>query len=780
MIPDSSTNIYNGRKQEFMTTKANVKVNRSESNGQNQFGMFGGVFTPCVLTILGVIMFMRAGFVVGHSGLWLALLILGIGKLITTTTALSISAISTNIKMKGGGVYYMISRVLGPDFGGSIGITLFLANAVGVAFYIIGFTEAVFSVLAPVMSKIHLMGMDGNALVAKFKIVNILSSVIVLALFKLTAKGADVAIKTQYFVFAILMLSVVSFIIGGMMKFDMATYKASAAPQFTDGIGFWTAFAIFFPATTGITAGANMSGDLKDPAKSIPWGTILAILFTAAIYALQLVLMAGASPRADLKSGPFEALQEMSIFGPLVVMGVFAATLSSALGSFLGAPRILQAMGQDRLMKVMEYFAKGEGPANEPKRATVLTFAIAVGIIWAGDLNAVAEVISMFFLIAYGMINLSAFVESKSGNPSFRPTFKAFHWITALIGAIGCAVAMMKINDTYALVALGITAVIYFYLKKRDIQTSYGDAKRGFVFQRTKDNLIYLEGSKVHPKNWRPIMVALCDDAEGDHSIVRTAGWLESSRGLLTVANLIERSGESTDKKIRIRKTREDELRRVLHEEHVKAFAQTVIVDDYFAGLTVFLQSYSIGALKANTVMMEMPHTEDELRLRDFYEKVEILGAFNFNLTILKPGNFSPDKKRRRIDLWWGGDEGSRNGSLMAIFAYLMTLHSTWNGAQLRFMRIISDAREEAEAEAQMQELRKNIRIPAELKIITSTEPFSTVIARESSASDFVFMGMRASDSQEARRSIESQRDLLARLPTTILVWSNGDANIME
>ncbi|MBN2342045.1 MAG: amino acid permease [Deltaproteobacteria bacterium] len=763
-----------------MALKENVKTAQTEESGQNQFGMFGGVFTPCVLTILGVIMFMRAGFVVGHTGIWLALLILGISKLITSMTSLSISAISTNIKMKGGGVYYMISRVLGPDFGGSIGITLFLAQAVGVAFYIIGFTEALFSVLAPLMTKIHLFGMDGNELVEKFKVVQIISSLIVLALFKLTAKGADVAIKTQYFVFAILMLSVAAFVVGGILNFDMATYKAAAKPQFTNSIGFWAAFAIFFPATTGITAGANMSGDLKDPAKSIPWGTILAIIFTAIIYGVQLVLIAGASDRADLKASPFEALQEMSIFGPLVVMGVFAATLSSALGSFLGAPRILQAMGQDRLMKVMEYFAKGEGPANEPKRATVLTFFIAVGIIWAGDLNAVAEVISMFFLIAYGMINLSAFVESKSGNPSFRPTFKYFHWITAFIGAIGCAVAMMKINDTYALVALGITAMIYFYLKKRDIQTSYGDAKRGYVFQRTKDNLIYLEGSKVHPKNWRPIMVALCDDAQGDHSIVRTAGWLESSRGLLTVANLLERVGDSTEQKIAMRQSREQELKRVLHEEGVEAFAQTVIVDDYFAGLTVFLQSYSIGALKANTVMLEMPKTEDELKQRAFYEKVEILGAFNFNLTILKTGNFVPDKKKRRIDLWWGGDGGSQNGSLMAIFAYLMTLHSTWSGAQIRFMRIISNSAEKSHAETQMQDLKKNIRIPAEVKVIQSTESFSEIIARESSSSDFVYMGMRASNSNEARASIESQKELLAKLPTTILVWSNGDANILE
>ena len=171
-----------------------------------------------------------------------------------------------------------------------------------------------------------------------------------------------------------------------------------------------------------------MSGDLKSPERSIPWGTLLAIVFTFFIYLLQLVLVSGSSTRADLKSAPFEALQTMSIFGPLIILGVFSATLSSALGSFLGAPRILQAMGRDGLMKILMFFSKGAGPSDEPQRATILTFIIAMSIIWAGDLNAIAEIISMFFLIAYGTINLSAFVESKGGNPSFRPKFKFFHW----------------------------------------------------------------------------------------------------------------------------------------------------------------------------------------------------------------------------------------------------------------------------------------------------------------------------------------------------------------
>ncbi|MBN2804497.1 MAG: amino acid permease [Deltaproteobacteria bacterium] len=758
-----------------MENVKNVKVDSvDDGSAQARFGLFGGVFTPCVLTILGVIMFMRAGFVVGHSGIWLGLLILGFSKMITSLTALSISAISTNIKMKGGGVYYMISRVLGPDFGGSIGITLYLAQAVGVAFYVIGFSEALFSVAIPLLGDAKLGGLTAADMETHFHITQVISSLIVGVLFMLTSKGADLAIKTQYFVLAILLLSIASFIVGGFIHFDGATYKASMKPQFTSQIGFWAAFAIFFPATTGITAGANMSGDLKDPAKSIPWGTIWAIIFTGAIYGLQMFLVAGSASRADLIADSFGSLQKMSLFGPLVVLGVFAATLSSALGSFLGAPRILQAMGQDRLMKPMIFFAKGEGVTNEPKRATVLTFIIAVAIIWAGDLNAVAEVISMFFLIAYGMINLSAFVESKSGNPSFRPTFKYFHWVTALVGALGCGIAMMKINDSYALIALGVTGLIYFYLKKRDIKTTYGDAKRGYIFQRTKDNLLALEGLTGHAKNWRPIMVTLSDDPQKEHSLIRTAGWLESGRGLMSVATMIASPEDDIIKKIRTKKYTEEEIKRIMESEGVIGFSNCVVSDNYYTALLDFIQSYSIGALKPNTVLLEMPDLKIPESLEHFYKKVELISSFQHNITVYKSGSLAPDKKKRVIDLWWRGEQ---NGSLMAVFAYLMTLHSTWSGATLRLMRIVLNDAEKEIAQKHMEDLKNNIRIPAEIKIINSNEPPLEVINRESGNSDFVFLGMNAQDAESARKSLDIFGGLES-LPTVLLVWSNGEADI--
>jgi amino acid transporter len=663
--------------------------------------------------------------------------------------------------MRVGGVYFMISRVLGPDFGGSIGITLFAANAVGVAFYTIGFTEALTA----------LLGIQ-NVIIGR-----IIATVVATGLFAMTFKGADIVIKVQYVVLLVLLLAVASFMVGGFLDFDHATLRANMKPSAKLSLVFWPAFAIFFPAATGITAGANMSGDLKNPGKSIPSGTLLAILFTVIIYATQIVLTAGSAGRADLIADGYGALQKMSIFSPLIILGVWAATLSSALGSFLGAPRILQAMGQDRLMKSMVFFGKGSGDNNEPRRATVLTFIIAIGVIWAGDLNAVAEVISMFFLIAYGMINLSAFVESKSSNPSFRPKFRFFHWTTALAGAIGCSIAMIKINETYAIIALGITAIIYFYLKKRDIQTSFGDAKRGYIFQRTRDNLLYLEQAKTHPKNWRPILVVVTQSPVKDAQLIRFGSWVESQRGLYTVAYLSIKPGESLVEKIATRKRITAELKRQLDADGVIAFSEAVVVDEYFKGLPIFLQSYSIGGLRPNTMLVKLPDQNDILERETFLKTMDMLSAFDMNLLVLKPGDFALNRKRRTIDLWWRGKE---NGSLMSLFAYLITLDKNWSNATLRILRIVQNEADVPDARKKLEELKEAIRISARIEIIVSSDPPVKTIANTSGpVADLILIGIAAPNGEKFRNYLDNIGPVLDSLPTTLFVWSNGDADIL-
>jgi len=747
----------------------------SAPNPQGRFGTFGGVFTPCTLTILGVIMFMRSGYVVGQAGIWQALFILALAKSITTLTTLSLSAIATNTEVRTGGVYYMISRTLGPDFGGSIGLTLYVSQAVSIAFYVIGFTEALFGLFAP-------PGSELATTLATWHATQLCSVVVICGLFFVTFKGADVALRAQYFILAILLLSVVSFLIGGFMTFDpdvfasnQGEFDPAATPVAGElSIGMWGAFAIFFPAATGITAGANMSGDLRDPGSAIPKGTLAAIIFTAAVYLIQLILLAGGASRESLVGASFESLTAMSIFAPLIVAGVFAATLSSALGSFLGAPRILQAMGMDRVLRPLEYFAKGHGPENEPRRATVLSLGIALAIVFMGDLNAVAEVISMFFLIAYGMINLSAFVEGRGGNPSFRPRFRLFGWPAALAGAIGCAIAMVKIDETYAIVAMIIAGGIYFYLRGKEAE--WGDAKRGFIFSRTRENLLALERSKPDPKNWRPVLVVLTDDVTRDRALVKAGSWLEAGRGLLSVLEISEGAGAEPEGRLEKRLDRMGEVKRLLGEYKLVGFADSVVVPPDDEQLDIILQAYSIGSLRPNTALIRMPPaSEPEARERTA-RRMQTLAAWGSNVVVYKPSADGASPGRRRIDVWWGGQ---KNGSLLALLAYLVNLTPDWSKARIRMLQIVKSGGEHLEAERAMAELVQAARLNVDIEVILSQEPVPKIISETSASSDLVLLGMADQAVADFGTFMQERTDFLDRMPTTLLVASNGETDVL-
>ncbi|MFT4705271.1 MAG: amino acid transporter, partial [Bradymonadia bacterium] len=508
-------------------------------SSRNAFGTFGGVFTPSILTILGVIMFMRTGYVVGEAGVWGALGILTLASAITFLTGLSISAISTNIQVEGGGAYFLISRSLGPAYGGAIGLALFLAQALSVPFYILGFVEA-FVALVPSMSE-HFF-LIGATVTAVLYVVNIV--------------GANLAIKAQYFILAVLIASVIAFLSGGLSNFSVELLQTNANPVWDEnGLSFWVLFAVFFPAVTGIMAGVNMSGDLKDPAQSIPKGTLAAIAVGFVVYAAQIIITGGAIERQTLIDEPYDSLLAQAIFGfsPVVIAGVFAATLSSALGSFLGAPRILQALARDGVFPILRPFAKGSAKGDEPRRGLALTAILTVGVLYAagngsggGALNAVAAVLTMFFLYTYGVTNLAAFIEHITRNPSFRPRFRFFHWSTALAGAAGCVFAAVLINPVAAVVSLALVAIVFIYIENRMLETTFGDARRGFFYARTRTNLTKLVDQTPHPKNWRPTALVLSGNPKHRKTLTQYAAWMESGRGIVTLAQVIVGKYEDT------------------------------------------------------------------------------------------------------------------------------------------------------------------------------------------------------------------------------------------
>ena len=730
----------------------------------NQFSTFAGVFTPSILTILGVIMFLRAGYVVGEAGIINTILILCVAEIISLLTAISMSAIATNTPVAGGGAYFLISRALGPQFGGAIGLALFLAQALSVPFYILGFT---------------------NSLVASFPSLSAWFVPIALGtaaiLFTVNIISSGLAIRVQYIVMAMLALAIVSFLGGALLLFDPALLQANLGPSYTKPtIGFWTVFAIYFPAVTGILAGINMSGDLKDPARSLVRGTMAAIAVGFVIYLLEILLSGGSQQRGDLQTQPFEMLVKNALWGTgfLVMGGVFAATISSAVGSFLGAPRVLQALARDRIFPILGIFGRGSKDKDEPRFGLVLTLGLTLGVILLlgrGDSMAafdmIAAIVSMFFLCTYGMINFAAFVESFGANPSFRPRFRFYHWTTSIFGFVACLIVMILIDAITALAAILVIAGIYLYLSRRVFRSAFGDARLGFQYAIVVRALQKLRLMTPHAKNWRPTFLVMAGNTQTHIALIKYAVWMEGGRGLVTAAQVI--SGD-----LEIYAARVESLRAAmdtfLRNNSLAVFPEVVFAEDMDEGIRTLAQAHSIGPLKPNTVLFGWPRSAE--RAEVMFRNVWSIAAMGKSMVIVADKGLPLEHRRRqRIDIWW---RGQQNGSLMATLAHLLAQNWEWRNSHIRILRVIRDAAGRDSSRQAVRKLVEATRIRAVPRVIVSTEPFYDVFRSHSAKADVIFLGMQSSDNETSTQLYGRISDLLADMPTTILVHSSGEADV--
>ncbi len=488
-------------------------------------GTFAGVFTPSVLTILGIILFLRLGYVVGNSGLGRALVILALANTISVLTSISLSAIATNLRVKAGGDYYVISRTLGVAFGGAIGVVLFLSQSISIAFYAIGFGEAV-TTLVPDAAPWLPQAIAGVA---------------VATLFVLAWAGADLATKFQFVVMAVLVLAIAAFFVGGLPRFELGRVADGWARD--DPAPFWAMFALFFPAVTGFTQGVSLSGDLRDPSRSLPLGTFAAVGVSLVAYAGIAVLFAAAQPLEGLRSD-YLALKRLSSLPLLADVGVIAATLSSALASLLGAPRILQAMARDRLFRVITPFARGSGTRDNPRRALLLAFGIAMAGIALGDLNAIAPVISMSLLISYALLNYATFVEARGNSPGFRPRFRFFHAYASLAGTVVCGFFMLSIAPVAGLVALALVSAVYQYLRADAVPGRWADSRRAYGFRTVKETLQRLARQPETEWSHQPHVMAFTEHTGRRDLVVRFASWLSGTSGLTVAVEIVEAAEE--------------------------------------------------------------------------------------------------------------------------------------------------------------------------------------------------------------------------------------------
>lgn len=762
--PASSTSIANN----------NEPSHKTETNaGKNALGTFGGVFTPTILTILGVIMFMRANFVVGEAGILGAIVILCLAKTITFLTSLSISAIATNMQVRGGGSYFLISRVLGPEFGGAIGISLFVATALSAPFYIIGFIEALtltFPQVAPWSLPIGI--------------------VVAIAAFVVAFVGASWAVKVQYVIMVILALAILVFSLGSILHFSPelllqnwnAGYSAIDPSNPLGGnYSFWLVFAIYFPAVTGIDAGLNMSGDLKNPTESIPRGTLIAVVTGFLIYASQIFLQGGAYSRDVLISQPFSLLVDNAIFGLgfIVTAGVFAATLSSSLGSTLGAPRVLQALARDPILGVLKPFAKGSENGDEPQRALFFTSIITIVVLcWAylssgGDaLNAIAAIITMFFLYTYGMINLAAFTEAFGRNPSFRPRFKFFHWVSALVGGLGCVFAAFLIDAVAATVAAILILGLVTYLKNRQTKASFGDARRGFVYSSARKSLLQLAEMEEDAKNWRPTMVVFSGNPKNREALVTYSVWLSSGRGITLLADIL--LGQVASLKNH-RKNAVKRLKDFCREKHIQAFPVVVVEETVESGVMTILQLAGSGVISPNVAIFGW--CDQQSSLTSYIKQLREAKALGMSVIIIKTESLPLPSWRKQLHIWW---RGNKNGHLMMLLGFLLQDNWEWAKSKIHVLRSVE---EEAGVEPALQNLSEVIdisRINATAKVVVSSKSFRETLHEQSGKADCVFLGFEIPEPDDEEKWYNLYKELLAQVHTSILISSSVEDDLLS
>ncbi|MCA1809769.1 MAG: amino acid permease [Lentisphaerae bacterium] len=701
-----------------------------------KFNAFGGVFTPSLLTILGVIMYLRFAAVVGHAGLWGTLAILAGATLISLITALSIASIATNMRVKGGGVYYLISRSLGVEFGGVIAVFFYVAQAVAVTMYVMGFSEALFSAFPGLTMSFRELATMTN-----------------LAVFLCVYIGAGWTIRLQYVILGVIILSLLSFFIGAGLAFDPTLLRANLAPRWTPGYGFFAVFALFFPAVTGIMAGVNMSGDLREPSRAIPRGTFAAVGVSTLIYVAICIMLAVSVPRGELVSGGF-VLKDRALYGPLIYAGVICATISSALGSMMGAPRILQALARDNIFKRIKWFGRGSGRSGEPRRAIILTFLIAQGGIMAGDLDTIAPVITMFFLMTYGTVNLACFYEMRANNPSFRPKFRLHNWSVALLGALGCLGVMFLINPLAAAVAMVLSGSLYFLIARAEVLVKWGDLGSGLAYQRARTALLKMENERYHPKNWRPSILALSGGAYNRLHLSEYACWLTADSGIVSIAQVIIGAIEDLMKRWR---EAESLLRKFIREQEIAAFPVVVVEKDIHAAIQALLQCHGLGGTRPNTVLLGWSNDPEKA------------GMFSAMLGTIK-------RMHRSIVIvaceWWADAE---NGALMLLLAYLLKKNPDWRDRPLRIIRTTVPKADIGNIAREMRQLLADSRIDAEL-VILATENALAAVRRAMAPSAVLFAGFAPVDDDPSGEWLTWLHEVVGLPGDVLLVYNTGDA----
>ncbi|XP_061163585.1 solute carrier family 12 member 9-like isoform X2 [Saccostrea echinata] len=636
-------------------------------------GLFAGVFCPVALSMFSTFLFLRSGFVVGQAGILEAVLQLVLAYFILVMTVLSISAISTNGALEGGGAYYMISRALGPEFGGSIGFLFFVANVLAVGLYVTGFVEAMIENFGPGGTMVDQPFLKGDH---DFWYKYLYCTIVLFVCLGICIVGGAMFAKTSLLIFLIVVICLLSVIVSVFAKNsttpieyaqqakhtherknvsqfcyevnasgfvqDSANYTGLRAATFHDNayshyekdytskdmMTFASVFAILFSSVTGILNGANMSGELKDPSKAIPKGTLYAVMFTFATYFIEIILVGGSCDRCLLLNN-YIFLQEINLWKPFVLIGIFAATLSAALGNLIGASRILQALANDHLFWFVLNPASITTKSGNPYVAVLISWFLVQLVLLVGSLNAIAPATSVFFLMSYASVNLACLALELASAPNFRPTFKYFTWYTCVFGLIGCILMCFLISPIYTSAAIIVMLVLAIILHFRSLPTQWGSISQALIFHQVRKYLLMLDSRKAHVKYWRPQILLMVANPRQCSELIHFINDIKKG-GLYVIGHVKLGSLDSYPKDPVLEEN--SKWMGLIDYLKVKAFVEVTMANSVSEGLQHLLRLSGMGGMKPNTVCFgflddakpkDMLSVESAGRKRRFFTRLE-------------------------------------------------------------------------------------------------------------------------------------------------------------
>jgi solute carrier family 12 sodium/potassium/chloride transporter 2 len=663
--------------------------------GMKKFGTFGGVFTPTLLTILGVIMYLRLGWVVGNAGLLGAWLIIIIAFLITLCTALSMSSITTNIRIGAGGAYAIISQSLGLEVGGSLGIPRYISQGLAVTMYIFGFREG------------WLLIFPGHSAF-------LVDCIVFFCLYGIAYKSADLAIKTQYIIMGIIGLSLATVVFAayyGSMQIPSeiaarwGTFKGSPENNF-NGTEFWVVFAVFFPAATGIMAGANMSGELKNPRHSIPKGTLWAIGVSFIIYMILAYWVARSATEAELISN-YNIMIERSFWPPAMIAGVLGATFSSALASIIGSSRILFAMGQHRVLPMGKWLAH-QNKTGQPRNSMIVTGILIFSSMLMRDLNAIAPLVTMFFLVTYAMLNIVVIIEQNLGLMSFRPVFKVWRFVPWL-GLIGSIIAMFIINPTISLVSWSLMFAVYGVLARSQLETPFEDVRSG-IFASFSEWAAKQTARLSHTqeRSWKPNILVPCTDAStvlGPFPLLKDMAYSKGSATLMGISS----TGKGQQLHDRLK-----QISAAFNQGGVYSSTSLVKTATFANGVNYANQALASAFFKPNIVFLSMME-EEEVR-KEYQPIIDEAKNLEIGVILFLPHQKALLGQKQKVNVWlhntttqWTIEDGAGNIDLAILIAYKLMLN--WK-ADIRLIAVIENPKNRKKAKNYISEIIDLARLP--------------------------------------------------------------------